>query len=248
MKKKTEKPGAGDGQKTFEANLNAYSVNYGSMLDLGRMQRLGFPEVVYAGEKPEKDLLEIIGAILDKGLPAFVSAVDQGMEKFIREHFQGIRMEKGGRLMVIGEVEPPERQMGRAALITAGTSDIPYAEECFLLLKSLGVRAEMVHDVGVAGIHRAFAAFEHVGDADVLVVFAGMEGMLPILMASLSDRPVIGVPTPVGYGMGGKGVGALSSMLQSCVPGLMVVNIGNSVGAAAGAVRILNAQRRDSGG
>jgi len=121
---------------------------------------------------------------------------------------------------------------------------VPYAQECALLLEELGARVVRSFDAGVAGIHRPVMSLQKMQSASVLVVFAGMEGALPTVLASLTDLPVVAVPTPVGYGLGGRGEAALGTMLQSCSPGVTVVNIGNSVGAAAAAVRILRAVGR----
>ena len=129
-------------------------------------------------------------------------------------------------------------------MITAGTSDIPYAREVEAIAKVVGVESLSFFDVGVAGIHRLIAPLKQIleKDVDVIVVLAGMEGALPTVIASLVDIPVIGVPIPTGYGYGGEGITALSSMLQSCAPGLAVVNIGNGLGA--GAIAALIARRR----
>jgi len=146
-------------------------------------------------------------------------------------------------MVIRTDAEPPP-PLGTVGLVTAGTSDIAYARECGLLLSELGAAVIEAFDAGAAGIHRPELSLRAVKDADVLIVFAGMEGVLPPLIASLTAQPVIAVPTPVGYGHGGAGEGALSTMLQTCVPGVLVVNIGNAVGAAAGAVRILRSQRK----
>lgn len=155
-------------------------------------------------------------------------------------------IKEAGRLVVLKrENTTLEKLNGKVGVITAGTSDVPFAEETSLILEELGVNVQKVYDAGVAGIHRSFYALSKTEDSDLLIVFAGMEGILPSLIASLTDLPVIAVPTPVGYGFGGEGLGALSTMLQTCVPGLVVVNIGNTVGAAAAAVRILRRIRKD---
>ena len=137
--------------------------------------------------------------------------------------------------------EPPKS--GKIAIMTAGTSDIAYANETEALARLLGVEVYTYYDVGVAGIHRLIEPVKNIIEegVDALVVFAGMEGALPTVVAALVDIPVIGVPVPTGYGYGGKGETALASMLQSCAPGLAVVNIGNGLGA--GAVACLIAKR-----
>ncbi len=140
---------------------------------------------------------------------------------------------------------PPEER-GCIGLLTAGTSDIPVAEEAALVAVHMGCRVEKGYDAGVAGIHRLLEPLSRMleGGADVLVVAAGMEGALPSVVAGLVDVPVIGVPTSTGYGMGGGGTAALYSILQSCSPGLVAVNIDNGVGAGAAAALIARRSRR----
>ncbi len=130
-------------------------------------------------------------------------------------------------------------------LITAGTSDIPVAEEAALVIVHMGCEVERGYDTGVAGVHRLLEPLTRMVEkgADVLVVAAGMEGALPSVVAGLVDIPVIGVPTSTGYGMGGDGTGALYSILQSCSPGLVAVNIDNGVGAGAAAALIARRRR-----
>ena len=229
-----------DDPKNFKDGT--YTVGTNFILDHDRHERLGFPEIIMAATKDPGDLIAIVTKALEHGA-VFVSGVDASTEELLRETFKDRPIEKGGRMLLLGTL-PQAESLGHVGLITAGTSDVPYAEECALLLGHLGVRISRAYDAGVAGIHRPLMSLEHVKNADILIVLAGMEGVLPTFMASLTDRPVIGVPTPIGYGFGGEGLGALTTMLQTCVPGVLVVNIGNTVGAAAGALRILKAIRR----
>jgi len=127
--------------------------------------------------------------------------------------------------------------------LTAGTSDLPAAEEAAMLCREMGCQVFTTFDVGVAGLHRLFAPLQQALDeykVDVLIVAAGMDGALPSVVSGLADVPVIGLPTSVGYGLGGGGVAALYSMLQTCAPGMAVVNIGNGIGAGAMAGLIAN--------
>jgi hypothetical protein len=131
---------------------------------------------------------------------------------------------------------PPAATGGRIGVITAGTSDQPVAEEAALVLREMGCAVTTAYDVGVAGLHRLFGPLRHLlGEAqvDVIIVAAGMDGALPSVVSGLVDVPVIGLPTSIGYGLGGRGEAAIMTMLQSCAPGLSVVNIDNGVGAAA---------------
>jgi NCAIR mutase (PurE)-related protein len=140
---------------------------------------------------------------------------------------------------------PPEPG-GCVGLLTAGTSDIPVAEEAALVISHMGCRIERGYDTGVAGVHRLLEPLKRMieSGADVLVVVAGMEGALPSVVAGLVDLPVIGVPTSTGYGLGGDGTAALYSILQSCSPGLVAVNIDNGVGAGAAAALIARRRRQ----
>ncbi len=217
------------------------------LLDLEREKRLGFPEVVYAEGKTMADLLDIVARLLEAKGKVFIASLGPEPEAKLQEtfHTHGIRI--GGRVMVIGSSERPSEELGVAGVVTAGTSDVPFAQECVLLLEELGVRVVTSFDAGVAGIHRPVMSMQKMRDVNVLIIFAGMEGALPTVLASLTDLPVVAVPTPIGYGFGGQGEAALKTMLQSCSPGITVVNIGNSVGAAAAAIRILRAIRKGRG-
>ncbi len=220
-----------------------YEGDENFLLDLQRERRLGFPEIILAEGKRTGDLLSIVKRVLEKEKKAFLSNVDTEAENMLRDRFPKVAIKKAGRMMVMKKGEHPHERLGTVGVITAGTADIPYAEECFLILEELGVKLIKSYDSGVAGIHRPFLSLKLMKDADLIIVFAGTEGALPTVIASMTDLPIIAVPTPVGYGFGGKGEGALAGMLQSCAPGILVVNIGNSVGAAAGAIRILRAIR-----
>ncbi|MDD5712030.1 MAG: nickel pincer cofactor biosynthesis protein LarB, partial [Smithellaceae bacterium] len=205
------------------------------LLDLHREKRIGFPEVVYAEGKDVDHLLAIVEKVLEKKDIVFVSRITSEKEEALRQHFPSLQFVKKGRLLVIKKGTAKPKYIGAAGIITAGTSDIPFAEECGLILEELGVKVSSSYDSGASGMHRPHLSLKQVKDSQVLIIFAGMEGVLPTLIASLSDLPVIAVPTPVGYGYGGEGIGALTTMLQTCVPGVLVVNIGNTIGAAAAA-------------
>jgi pyridinium-3,5-biscarboxylic acid mononucleotide synthase len=216
------------------------------LLDLEREKRLGFPEVVYAEGKQMGDLLDIVGRLMETKGKVYIASLGPEAEARLQESYHSHGIRTGGRAMVIGAIDGPPVVQGVVGVITAGTSDVPYAEECVLLLEELGVSVITYFDAGVAGIHRPVMSLQKMHEASALIVFAGMEGALPTVLASLTDLPVIAVPTPVGYGYGGLGEAALKTMLQSCSPGVTVVNIGNSVGAAAAAIRILRAIRKSS--
>jgi len=224
-----------------------YEQSEDFLLDLHREKRIGFPEVVYAAGKSVPQLLAIAAAILEEKGAVFVSGLDDERESALRGRFPDRILRQAGRVLVIRADAEVPAPLGTVGLVTAGTSDIPYARECGLILSELGAQVVEAFDAGAAGMHRPELGLRKVRHADVLIVFAGMEGVLPPLIASLTPQPVIAVPTPIGYGHGGLGEGALCTMLQTCVPGVLVVNIGNAVGAAAGAVRILKAMQKGRG-
>jgi pyridinium-3,5-biscarboxylic acid mononucleotide synthase len=216
------------------------------LLDLHRSKRIGFPEVIFAEGKSTEQLLSIARILFEKNGQVFVSTIDDTREALLRKAFPGSEVKKAGRLMVIRMQGPDHEALGRAGIITAGTADAPFAQETALILEESGVEIIRAFDYGASGMHRPLLGLKKARAADILIIFAGMDGVLPTLMASLTDQPIIAVPTPVGYGFGGDGAAALSTMLQCCVPGVTVVNIGNTVGAAGAAIRILKAIKRGS--
>ncbi len=213
------------------------------MLDMHRQERLGFPEVVLAEGKSTEQVLDIVERMLSISSPVLISNVSETQTSSIETKFASFTVQKAGRMIAVGAM-PEDKNLGTVGVITAGTSDIPFARECILILGATGAKTIAFFDAGVAGIHRPFISLNDVKDAQVLIILAGMEGALPTLIASVTDRPVIAVPTPVGYGIGGGGIGAMISMLQTCAPGVVTVNIGNTIGASAAAIRILRIIRR----
>ncbi len=201
-------------------------------LDTNRSLRTGFPEVILA-EGKNLEQLEKIGKRAGNGVVLF-SRLSREQADYLKRKFGGEYNERA-RTLLLGK---PKQKGGIVGIITAGTSDIPVAEEAGAMAEAMGCRVISSYDAGVAGIHRLFPALKAMsGKADALVVIAGREGTLPAIVAGIVDIPVIGVPTSVGYGYGGKGEAALKSMLQSC-SFLAVVNIDNGVGAGAFAALI----------
>ncbi|MDK2384185.1 MAG: nickel pincer cofactor biosynthesis protein LarB [Candidatus Korarchaeota archaeon] len=212
-------------------------------LDLGREVRMGLPEVILAQWKGEEDLRKAISGALEARGRALVSRISEGqipiIEEFEREYH--VRRSPNARVYVIRRRDLPSSQpKGKVGIIAAGTSDVPIAEEVRLMVEEGGCSTVRAYDAGVANLKRTLDAVADVVEegADVIVAIAGMEGSLPSVVASLVDTLVIGLPTSVGYGMGGGGEAALLSMLQSCAPGLVVVNIDNSVAAAYAAISV----------
>ncbi|MFX0044315.1 MAG: nickel pincer cofactor biosynthesis protein LarB [Candidatus Hermodarchaeota archaeon] len=218
------------------------------MIDVNRQVRSGVPEVVFAESKTLQNLVKIVEVVIEQNGVALLTRVTHSKLKGLKAAHTNLTFDVSGEddhLTVIARgktwSDPP--RSGKIAIMTAGTSDIVYAREAEAIARLMGVEVLTFYDVGVAGVHRLVEPMKTVieAGADALVVFAGMEGALPTVIASLVDIPVIGVPVPTGYGYGGKGETALASMLQSCAPGLAVMNIGNGLGA--GAVACLIAKR-----
>lgn len=214
-------------------------------LDPSRAARNGAPEIIFAPGKQSAQIVAIAREMLAATGCAIVSRVTDEQYRQLVEQFAAdrvaVRRRDGCRTVSLThETASRPEPRGHVGILTAGTSDIPTADEAFVVVEAMGCRATLIGDVGVAGLHRLLAPLGQLLDAKVgaLIVAAGMDGALPSVVAGLSPVPVIGLPTSVGYGAGGGGVGALLAMLQTCAPGLAVVNIDNGVGAGILAARI----------
>jgi NCAIR mutase (PurE)-related protein len=212
-----------------------------AVLDVGRPARKGVPEVVYARRKTPEQVARICEVLLSSSERVIVSAVTPEHEEEIRRSLPGVPLSGAGRALVVGRGESAPSG-GRIGAISAGTSDLPVLAEAVAVAKEMGVTVKSFHDVGVAGIHRLARPLEELRnfDPDCLIVAAGMEGALPSVVAGLVAVPVVGLPTSTGYGLGGDGTAAILGMLQTCSPGLSVVNVDNGVGAGATAALIAN--------
>ena len=200
-------------------------------LDTHRALRRGIPEVVFGGGKTPQQLVRITRRLLQHGELVLITQLDPHVFAELHRALPRLRYHPMARLAY----EPPAqrgRLQGFAPVITGGTSDLPIAEEAALTLELLGSRTARLYDVGVAGVHRLLAQWPLLQRARVLVVIAGMEGALASVVAGLVSCPVIAVPTSVGYGASFQGLAPLLTMLNSCVPGIGVVNIDNGFGAA----------------
>lgn len=214
--------------------------------DKSRSSRTGFPEAVFSPSKDYGDLLLIVKNYLDSENPENLIVTKLSSERYEKLandlDLDGFKLNynKRAQILVIRNKEVP-KTLGKVGIITAGTSDINIAEEARVIVEEGGCEAITSHDIGVAGIHRLFPQIAHMikEGVEVLIVCAGMEGALPSVVAGLVDIPVIGVPTSVGYGVGEGGVVALNAMLQSCAPGIAVVNIDNGFGAGVFALTII---------
>jgi hypothetical protein len=201
-------------------------------VDTHRALRHGIPEVIFAPGKSAAQIAEIARALRESGQEVLVTRIESATAGALREALGEGRHDAEARLFWLGRAEPPLRGKGTIAVVSAGTSDWPVAAEAAGVARCLGNRVDVVQDAGVAGLHRLLAANELLRSARVLVVVAGMEGALPSVVGGLVDKPVIAVPTSVGYGASFAGVTALLSMLTSCASNVAVVNIDNGFGAA----------------
>jgi NCAIR mutase (PurE)-related protein len=218
-------------------------------VDPQRQTRKGVPEVVYAGGKAARLTLAAVRELLASSPSGrvLVSRAAGEVVDLLRAELESdshtVLATNGGTVVIAraGASQPIETG-GVVALLTAGASDAPVADEAAWVAREMGCRIVRADDVGVAGLHRLEAPLHSLREqhADVVIVVAGMDGALPSVVSGLVDIPVIGLPTSVGYGLGGGGVAALLSMLQTCAPGLVVVNIDNGVGAGATAALIAN--------
>ena len=200
-------------------------------IDHHRELRRGFPEIVYGGGKTEAQIIKIAREILKKRSNLLVTKVEPEVFKKIKKEIPAIRYNALGKTAYLKKKKPSPGK-GKIMIITAGTSDIPVAEEASVTCDILGNEVEKIYDVGVAGIHRLFGEIEKIKKARVIIVIAGMEGALPSVVAGITDIPIIAVPTSIGYGANLNGLAALLAMLNSCPGGVAVVNIDNGFGAA----------------
>jgi NCAIR mutase (PurE)-related protein len=201
-------------------------------VDTQRGLRQGLPEVVFGPGKSVEQIVEVVCALADSGEPVLVTRVEPEVARAVGEQLPGGDYDAAGRLLWFGPAEVPVTGKGTVAVVTAGTADLPVAAEATGVARRFGNKVELLQDVGVAGVHRLLASIELLRAARVLIVVAGMEGALPSVVGGLVDKPVIAVPTSVGYGASLGGVTALLGMLTSCSSNVSVVNIDNGFGAA----------------
>lgn len=208
-------------------------------LDHHRCLRTGIPEVIYGESKSAEQITHIAQAILQQGSLLMATRVDSAKALSIQQTLPAIRYHHQARMLTANErAVQPENQRGTIAILCAGTSDIPVAEEARVTAEAMGHTVQTIYDVGVAGLHRLLTHQTILHTASVIIVVAGMEGALPSVVSGLTAAPVVAVPTSVGYGTGLGGIAALLGMLNSCAPGLGVVNIDNGFGAACLAIAI----------
>jgi pyridinium-3,5-biscarboxylic acid mononucleotide synthase len=202
-----------------------------AVIDTQRELRSGYPEVIYCAGKSIAQIEKIIGFMLQSNSTILATRADEAMYKAVAKLSASARYNPLARTIVIQGRNPPPLTDSYIAIVTAGTSDLPVAEEAAETALVFGNRVERISDVGVAGLHRLFAKLEVIRSAKVIIVAAGMEGALVSVISGLVDKPVIALPTSIGYGASFNGLAALLGMLNSCAAGVSVVNIDNGFGA-----------------
>ena len=198
-------------------------------LDTGRKARTGFAEVVYCSNKADEHLLNIFERLYQEEGEVLGTRASQAQFELVRERLPHVQYDPISRIL---KIEKPDKlHEGKVAVCTAGTADIPVAEEAAQTAEYFGTYVERIYDVGVSGMHRLFSRLETIQDANCVVAVAGMEGALASVIGGLVSRPVIAVPTSVGYGASFHGLSALLTMINSCANGIATVNIDNGYGA-----------------
>ncbi|WP_220126390.1 nickel pincer cofactor biosynthesis protein LarB [Tepidibacillus sp. HK-1] len=213
-----------------KAKLKNYEELGFANLDLHRAKRTGFPEVIYAEGKTTEQVLVIFERLITKNKVVLATRVTKEMGEQILWKFPSVEYNEIART-ILWNRKSEEKHPGYIVVVCAGTSDLPVAEEAAVTAQAMGNETKLICDVGVAGLHRLIDKIDLIRKANVIIVVAGMEGALPSVVGGLVDKPVIAVPTSVGYGANFKGLSALLGMLNSCASGISVVNIDNGFGA-----------------
>jgi NCAIR mutase (PurE)-related protein len=204
-----------------------------AVIDHHRQLRNGCPEVIYCAGKSIRQVAGIVKNLLEVGeTNVLATRATEAMAEAVKQLYPEAEWNASARTVVIRRQPVEKSGGGKILVVTAGTSDLPVADEAVVTAEFLGNEVERLCDVGVAGLHRLLARLDKVSSANVIIVIAGMEGALASVVGGLTDKPVIAVPTSVGYGASFGGVSALLSMLNSCANGVSVVNIDNGFGAA----------------
>jgi pyridinium-3,5-biscarboxylic acid mononucleotide synthase len=206
-------------------------------VDTDRLRRRGLAEVIFCPGKNPRQIVAIMAALKKARQNILATRVTPEQYAVIRKAFPKAVLHEAARSVTL-DVVPLPPKVGLIAVVTAGTTDIPVAEEAALVAERMGARVERLYDVGIAGLHRVLKHVDLLHRARALVVVAGLEGALPSVIGGLTDRPIIAVPTSIGYGTSMHGMAALLAMLNSCVPGISVVNIDNGFGAGVAAALV----------
>jgi pyridinium-3,5-biscarboxylic acid mononucleotide synthase len=213
------------------------SIQSFARVDHDRQKRRGFPEVIFCSGKTPDQVVSIAQEILSRANQLLASRADPSLAQIFKREIPSAQYHPEARMLVV-EKKPLPKKRGTIAVVSAGTSDVPVSEEAAITAEIMGNKVKRFYDVGVAGIQRLLSIKNSLNKCTVIIVVAGMEGALPSVVAGLLDKPVIAVPTSVGYGTGMGGLSAILSMLNSCSSGITVVNIDNGFGAGYAASMI----------
>lgn len=220
-------------------DLQTEELGYASV-DHHRAVRLGFPEVIFGQGKTAEQIIGIARSLQGRQDVILATRLDEAKAERVRQALPEMEYHSMAGTLLWKRGSIPLRGAGVVLVVAAGTSDLPVAEEAAVTARALGNDVDTLYDVGIAGIHRLLNHHKRLRNAAVIIAVAGMEGALPGVIGGLVDRPVIAVPTSVGYGASFGGLAALLAMLNSCAPGIVVVNIDNGFGAAMAAHRIIS--------
>lgn len=229
-----------------EMSMNSSRVEHlgFAQIDIDREQRTGFPEVVYGEGKTAEQIITIFQTLAKHANCVLATRVDASKAEHVLASISGATYHTEARVITWLQQPILQQEDGYVAVLCAGTSDVAVAEEAALIAECMGSRVERIYDIGVSGIHRLFKQLPLIRAANAIVIVAGMEGALPSVVGGLVDKPIIAVPTSVGYGASLQGIAPLLTMLNSCAPGVTVVNIDNGFGAGYFA-GLINKQMQD---
>ncbi len=208
-------------------------------IDNHRELRKGFPEVIFGIGKTKEQILKIAEAMIEANESIMITKIGKRDAEYILNRFKNSTYYKEAKIILIGK-KKNKKSNKVISVLSGGTADIPFAEEAAVTAEIMGNKVERIYDVGVAGLHRLLSKYEKIKKSNVLIVVAGMDGALPSVVAGLVSKPIIAVPTSVGYGAGLNGIAPLLTMLNSCAVGVTVVNINNGFGAGYAASIINN--------
>ena len=200
-------------------------------IDHHRALRKGFPEAVFCQNKTKEQVAAIVKKLASKNSNVIATRATEEMFKEVKKFVNNAQYNKISKTILVKNSKNEKKKIGKILVVSAGTSDLSVAEEAAIVAEAMGNKVERLYDVGVAGLHRLLSDKEKLEQAKVIVVVAGMDGVLPSVVSGLIGKPIIAVPTSVGYGASFKGIAPLLTMLNSCSPGVVVVNIDNGFGA-----------------
>ena len=207
--------------------------------DFDRQNRIGLVEAIWGEHKSVKQLKKVAQEVLKKGEFVFITRIDESKAKCLQDIYSNAIFIRDANCLIIGENANKIESEKTVAIVAGGSSDLKVTLEVKTALEIYGITCETFIDVGVAGVHRLFSQLDKINEHNLIIVCAGMEGALATVIGGLLPQPIIGVPVSVGYGVSKDGMVALNSMLASCSPGIMVMNIDNGYGAAMAAIRII---------